>query len=413
MKSLKRRPVRLALGIAASATMAVATTILGGIVPASAATHTAPAAAQTRSVVLVGNSFSGTVSFLDGNTFQNLGTLNVAADKQQRIDAMDPIAAIGHIATVALDGGEHLADDLYTSPDGTKLYVSRGTLDDVVAYDLTTGQQIWRHVVSGFKADHAVLSPDGTRFIVSATTASVAEVLDTATGAKVTEFKTGTYPHSNDYSADGKYIYNSSIGTTSLPQILNGFKGDKLLTVVDAKTFAVVKTYKFDYGIRPSVITPDGKTMYAQLSYLNGFVKYDLTTGKIVKTVNMPFSTAGKALKPDDYPQNSAHHGMAVSGDGTKLCEIGTIDDYAAIVRTSDLGTQSTKNYDAGSLPYWSTTSADGKSCLVSLANKDQISVINYATGAQTALVSVGDYPQRTRLGKLAPTALRSIGGTA
>ena len=38
----------------------------------------------------------------------------------------------------------------------------------------------------------------------------------------------------------------------------------------------MVRTWKFDYGIRPSVITADEKIMYAQLSYLNGVIKYDL-----------------------------------------------------------------------------------------------------------------------------------------
>jgi hypothetical protein len=37
----------------------------------------------------------------------------------------------------------------------------------------------------------------------------------------------------------------------------------------------------------------------------------------------MPFSDAGKANGADDYPQNSAHHGLALSGDQEKLAPSG------------------------------------------------------------------------------------------
>lgn len=42
----------------------------------------------------------------------------------------------------------------------------------------------------------------------------------------------------------------------------------------------------------------------------------------------MPFSDKAAQMKPDDYPQNSAHHGMAMNPDESKLCVAGTIDDY-------------------------------------------------------------------------------------
>src|SRR5204862_2714303 len=114
---------------------------------------------------------------------------------------------------------------------------------------------------------------------------------------------------------------------TALPWYLEFLKGPRQLTVVDAQTLRVVRTYTFDHGIRPAVFTPDEKIMYAQLSYLNGFVEYDLTAGRILRTVNLPYSPEGQALGRDSYPQNSAHHGMALSGDNSKLCVAGTIDD--------------------------------------------------------------------------------------
>jgi hypothetical protein len=63
--------------------------------------------------------------------------------------------------------------------------------------------------------------------------------------------------------------------------------------------------------------------MYAQLSYINGFIKYDLNASTTLAIVHEPFSAAAANENPDNYPLNSAHHGLALSGDGTKLCDGG------------------------------------------------------------------------------------------
>src|SRR5262249_14889212 len=194
-------------------------------------------------------------------------------------------------------------------------------------------------------------------------------------------FATGHYPHQNDYSADGKHIYNGSIGDVSLSWVFDFLKGFRLLTVVDANTLAVVRTYWFGEGIRPSVVTADEKTMYAQLSYLNGVIRYDLVSGTITATVNEPLSDFAKSTYPtrDDYPHDSAHHGLALSGDGTRLCDAGTIDDTVSIITTADMKVQST--VDVGLIPYWTTTSVDGNVCFVSLSGDNVVSVVDYATG--------------------------------
>jgi DNA-binding beta-propeller fold protein YncE len=388
------------------------------------AASVAPAAAL-HDVLLVGNSAAGTVSFLDGHSFQNLGSVNVTPDLQARLTAIraDLIHAIAYslvtdkqkIKHFEPSNGERFVDDVFVSPDGTRLYVSRSNLGDVAAFDLSNASHpiVWRHDVAGFKADHATLSPDGTRLIVSATAVDKAEVLDAATGNLVTSFATGHYPHQNDYSADGKHIYNGSIGDVSLPAILDFLKGFRLLTVVDAQTYATVRSYWFPEGIRPSVITADEKTMYCQLSYLNGVAKFDLVSGAITAKVEEPLSDFAKSTYPtrDDYPHDSAHHGLALSGDGTRLCDAGTIDNTATIITTSDLKVQST--VDVGLIPYWATTSVDGKSCLLSISGDNVVSVVDYASGKLLQKVPVGKFPQRNRLGQVPESviSLLSPGG--
>lgn len=383
--------------------------------------------AALRDVLLVGNSVAGTVSFLDAHTFENLGSMNAIPDRDEVLRSINinPITAIAYsivkrgqlIHHFEPSGGDRFVDDLFVSPDGTRLYASRSNLGDVAAFDLTRPEHplLWRSHVDGFKADHATISPDGTRLVVSATSSNVANVFDAATGAKVGTFKTGTYPHQNDYSADGKHIYNSSIGNVSglMPYALNVFKGDRRLIKVDAQSLNVLQTWNFDYGIRPSVITPDETVMYAQLSYLNGVIKFDLTRGVEVARSTQPLSAFAMATYAtyDEFPHDSAHHGLALSGDGQKLCDCGTIDNTVSILSTSDLRVR--KLIDVGMVPYWATTSPDGRYCYVSLSGDDAISVIDYESEAEVKVVPVGKFPQRSRIGKVPESVIRLLTPTS
>src|SRR2546423_9383589 len=129
------------------------------------AVHAATTPGDLRDVVLVGNSVSGTVSFLDGHTFADLGSFDVIPDLAQRLAAMNPVERAAYELVRQQEGGDRFADDEYLSPDGRTLYVSRGNLDDVVAFDLATRQLLWRHQGAGVNADHAALSPDRTRLV--------------------------------------------------------------------------------------------------------------------------------------------------------------------------------------------------------------------------------------------------------
>jgi len=374
-----------------------------------------------RDVLLVGNSVSGTVSFLDGKTFANLGSINIIPDLQDRLKEINanPLSAIAYVIIKQKQtvkhfepsNGDRFLDDVFVSPDGKTLYVSRSNLGDVAAFDLSLASHAmsWRTHVDGLKADHATLSPDGSRLVVSATTVDKADVLDSQTGAIVGSFATGHFPHQNDYSANGQHIYNGSIGDVSMTYAQDSQKGVRQLTVVDAKTFAVIKTYPFTEGIRPSVITADEKTMYSQQSYLNGVIKFDLTTGTITKTVDEPLSAFAKTNYPtqDDYPHDSAHHGLALSGDGSKLCDAGTIDNDISIISTATMTVEST--VDVGMIPYWATTSMDGNYCFVSLSGDNKISVIDYRTGREVKQVPVGKFPQRNRLGQVHESVLAAL----
>ena len=369
-----------------------------------------------RDVLLVGNGVAGSVSFVDAHSFENLGTVNVIPD----LDEVMGLISTDVLRSVAFSAvknaqllhhfepsnGDRFVDDVFVSPDGTRLYVSRSNLGDVAAFDLSKPDhpRIWRTFVDGLKADHATISPDGKRLIVSATTATVADVIDAEKGTITGSFPTGDFPHQNDFSADGKHIYNSSIGNVgyeAVPYANNAQKGNRWLVQVDATSLQVLKTWKFDWGIRPSVVTADETTLYAQLSYLNGAIKYDLTSSKELARSDQPLSEFAMTTYAnyDEYPHDSAHHGIALSADGTKLCDCGTIDNTVSIVTTADMQVSST--IAVGMIPYWATNSPDGKYCFVSLSGSDAVSVIDYEAEKEVTTVTVGKFPQRSRLGRV------------
>jgi YVTN family beta-propeller protein len=373
------------------------------------------AAGATRPVLWVGNNWDGTADAVDPFTFQKLAHLNIVPDKQERLAEimLDPARQGYFVAIRELvgEGHDQFVDDMFTSHDGRFLYVSRPSLADVAAFDLSDGKIVWRTRVDGYRADHMAISPDGRRLLVSASTAKVVDVINTADGKIVTTFPSGDQPHENNYSRDGKRIFHASIGTVYTPTdepALDATKGERVFEIVDASTYKVLK--KIDMGqklrdagykdmssaVRPMALSPDERYLYFQVSFFHGFVEYDLQQDKVLRLAHLPLSDKAKNTPREQYLLDSAHHGLAMNPAGTKLCAAGTMSDYIAIVHRGDF---TYKLASFGTKPYWSTNSGDGRYCFVSYSGDDAIAAIDYSTEAEVARVPVGDHPQRMRMG--------------
>jgi DNA-binding beta-propeller fold protein YncE len=256
------------------------------------------------------------------------------------------------------------------------------------------------------------ISPDGTRLAVSASTAKKVHIINTANGQIVGSFPSGDQPHENNYSKDGSRIFHASIGTVYTPldaPELEATKGERVFEIVNAGTLQVERRIDMnkkleEFGradmsgaVRPMALTPDEKTLYFQVSFHHGFVEYDLTADKVTRVADLPVNDKTPPNR-EQYLLDSAHHGLAMNPQGTKLCAAGTMSDYAAIV---DRQTFRYTLAATGTKPYWSTNSGDGKYCFISFSGDDNVGVVDYRTEKLVKKFPVGDHPQRMRMGKL------------
>ncbi|MDX6641400.1 MAG: hypothetical protein QOF12_2411 [Solirubrobacteraceae bacterium] len=370
--------------------LVVVTSLLALAVPAAA-----------RSIVFVGNLEAGTVTVVDATKLHVLGTIDVIPDGST---PRDPAQAAVYPGLVAAKGINYV-QGLAVSPNGRTLYVSRGYLGDVTAFDIATRRQLWRVQTASLRADHIALSRDGRRLFVSALTANEVQVIDTRTHQVVGSFPTGDWPHVLELTPDGRSIVNGSLGNQLLP---SAAPTTRTLTFADPTTLAVQRTFSFAAGVRPFMFSPDGRRIYVQLSFLNGFAVVDATTGRTIRTVALPVAGPAVGEAPSSYPNQAAHHGIALSGDGRTICDAGTVSNYVALVARGSLKTRAI--IKVGDQPADAETSLDGKLCFVTDRGpaSNALSVISFARRREIRRLRMGKHPQEEAVANVPEAALRS-----
>lgn len=331
-------------------------------------------------IAFVANAEAGTVALLDTAARVVLGAIDVNPAHGKREGP----------------GAPNYAQDTDVSPDGRTLYVSRGYLGDVAAFDIATGRLLWRRPLETGRADHMTLSPDGRSLFVSALMDNRVFKIATAPGEITGHIVSGVYPHDNKVSRDGRRLYNTSIGPiASLPRPADappltekpGYPFQ--LTIADAGTLQIVDRIRLDAAIRPWQFTPDEKGLYAQLANEHAVVAYDLTLRKVTKRLDLPVKPGVTAA---DWDFEAPHHGLALTPDGRTLCLAGRASDYAALVRAPDLTLIAT--VPVGDAPGWSETAQDGSLCVIANTRSDDLSIISVAERREIVRLPIGNGPK-------------------
>ena len=338
-------------------------------------------------IAFVANAEGGTIALVDVAARAILGMIDV---NPERAKSEGP-------------GSPNFAQDTDVSPDGRTLYVSRGYLGDVAAFDIASARQVWRRSLNTSRADHMTLTPDGRSLFVSAMTDNRVYRLAAASGEITGHLVTGVYPHDNKISKDGRRLFNSSIGplvalprSPKFPPLADKPGSPFQLTIADADTLAISDRIPLDNAFRPWQFSPDERTIYAQRSNEHAVVAYDLASKKLLRRLELPVKSAVTAK---DWDFEAPHHGLAITDDGATLCLAGRASDYAALVRAPELTLIGT--VPVGDGPGWAEIADEGRICLVPNSRSDDLSIISIPTRTELVRLPIGNGPKHITIARL------------
>jgi YVTN family beta-propeller protein len=264
---------------------------LAGVVLVASLAVLGPALPGLASSLYVTNTKSNSLSIIDTNTLEVVGTIPLGAGKPNRV-VFHPD---GKLAWVVFDKSHDLGIvdaearklvrrvkiggnpyNLAFTPDGRYLYVldwsSDTSNDEVIVYDLRAEKIEGRVEVSTWPA-HGVFSRDGRLFYVSGESAGDVTVIDTARREIV-----GRIVHGGGDAmglalrADGKLLYAAA-------------GENRAILKIDTAANKVVGTVPVPGIVHESTLTLDGKFLYVTLRKANKLVVIRTEDDKIVATI--------------------------------------------------------------------------------------------------------------------------------
>lgn len=396
-------------GVLRATAGAVGVGAAAGLVPSAAADRSTSKSGSgaERDVMFTCNAKDGSVTFYGARNFRPIRTIDVYPDGDPDDQVSDVVDRVEPKVLNAF-ARENYIEHANLSPDGRTLYAARGHAGDVVAVDVESGEKLWETELPGFRADHQTISPDGAYLFTSDLTVDRVDKIDTETGRIVAGGVARDLPHGNHYHelpafGGDEVVINGSLGNMVYPDSQVGDHWEHQLTFYDPDDMSTLRTVDFPEGVRPFAITHDGAKAYVQVSYFHGFYEYDIGKDAITDSVELP-QTEHVPEDESDYPLQSAHHGIDVSGtvegEAEKyVCVAGTTSWYAGIVRRDDLSLVDT--VEVGEHPYWVRTGPDGRNAFVPVRGENEVAVVDYAAAEEVARVPVGAQPHVTERGSV------------
>jgi YVTN family beta-propeller protein len=326
----------------------------------------APASAR---IAYTGNYSAGTVSMIDTNTNQLVGTpitvgngpyslaitpngrtLYVVNENDDSITAIDTVSN-QPIATIPIEGEPQV---IAIAPNGAYAYVAVFNPDRILVLDTQTNQIVGPPIVVGEDPWGIAFSPDGTTAFVVNEADNDVSVIDTATRQVVgAPIPVGANPYVDAISPDGKTLYvtnwedntvsvidTASRQTVGAPipvgeqpwgvavspdgqRVFVSNYSDDTVSVIDAATrqpaAGPIAVGNEPYEVN---VTPDGKTLYVP-NYGEGSAGssvsvVDTQTLQVKSTIPMPGTGVWQmAIVPDQSPTASFTVGKATAGKPT------------------------------------------------------------------------------------------------
>jgi DNA-binding beta-propeller fold protein YncE len=346
-------------------------------------------------IALVANAEAGTIAFVDVAARSVIGTVDV---NPSHAKSEGP-------------GRPNYAQDTDVSPDGKTVYVSRGYLGDVAAFDIASGRLLWRRSLNTGRADHMTITPDGRSLFVSAMMDNRVYKITTATGEITGHLATGVYPHDVKVSRDGKQLFNTSLGALrSLPRSPNSAPltdepmHSLQLTIADVQTLELRAAIKLEAAFRPWQFSPNEKTIYAQLSNQHVVISWDIASRIEMRRLELPVKAGVTAA---DWDFDAPQHGLALTPDGQTLCLAARASDYAALVSAPDLKLLVT--IPVGDAPGWAEVADGGRICLIANARSDDLSIISIWDRKEIVRLPIGDGPKHITVAQIPTTVIAAL----
>lgn len=258
------------------------------VAAALAAVLAAPVSGAT---LYVTNTWTQSISIIDTDTFEVVGTIALGRGKPNRI-AFHPD---GRHAWVVYDKSRDLGIvdaetrrllkrvriggnpyNLAFAPDGRYLYVldwsSETSQDEVIVYDLKAERIEARVEVSTWPA-HGIFSRDSRLFYVSGETAGDLTVIDTTTRSIVSRIVHGGGDAMGlALTADGKTLYAAA-------------GENKAILKIDTATYRVLGQIPLPGVVHDATLTLDGRFLYTTLRKMNRIVVVRVADDTIVATI--------------------------------------------------------------------------------------------------------------------------------
>ena len=335
---------------------------------------------------------SGPVHFYVANTAEGDNTVSVIDHASRSVVATIDVGGQPHGSAPS-----HAGDFVYVTVEGTaeiaaivarshevvwrvsvpKEMVDNAKLKDSLSqFSAMLGTDTRLHEPSISADDRFVFAPDlmgGRVFVLDTVERTVGQIamIDPKDGSLLSTL------HNSFASADGKWVYQTSIFSKKLARI-------------DVRSQEVARVYELRGQPRPAALLADGSKIYVQYSMLHGFAEVDLESGAETGRVEWP--------ETKDNPDPSTKcHGIGVRPDQKQIWAASNVEGKVFVHSLPDL--KPIGSVEVGVLPNWIAFTPDGRYAYVTTQEPDQprgrANVIDTETLEVVARIELGGRPKR------------------